>query len=95
MNLYDNIPNFNGPIQQPGINPIMNNNPMLNPPMINNNNLTHKINELELRIKKIEQRLSLLETNTTNHNYQEPEATIRTRLSRARNKLKKFIEGGV
>lgn len=76
MNLYDNIPNFNGPIQQPGINPMMNNNPMLNPPMINNNNLTHKINELELRIKKIEQRLSLLETNTTNHNYQEPDTSL-------------------
>ena len=76
MNLYDNIPNFNGPIQQQGINPMMNNNPMLNPSMINNNNLTHKINELELRIKKIEQRLSLLETNTTNHNYQEPDTSL-------------------
>ena len=69
MNLYDNIPNFNGPIQQPSINPIMNN------PMINNN-LTHKINELELRIKKLEQRLSLLESNTTNHNYQEPDTSL-------------------
>ena len=76
MNLYDNIPNFNGPIQQPGINPMINNNPMLNPPIINNNNLTHKINELELRIKKIEQSLSLLETNTTNHNYQEPDTSL-------------------
>ena len=75
MNLYDNIPNFNGPIQQPGINPIMNNTPILNPNIINNN-LTNKINELELRIKKLEQRLSLLETNTTNHNYQEPDTSL-------------------
>lgn len=71
MNLYDNIPNFNGPIQQPGINPMMNSNSMMN-----NNNLIYKINELELRIKKIEQRLSLLESNTTNHNYQEPDKSL-------------------
>ena len=76
MNLYDNIPNFNGPIQQPGINPMINNNPMLNHPTINNNNIINKINELELRIKKLEQRLSLLESNTTNHNYQEPDTSL-------------------
>ena len=75
MNLYDNIPNFNGHIQQPVIPPMMNNNSMLNSPIINNN-LPNKINELELRIKKLEQRLSLLETNTTNHNYQEPDKSL-------------------
>ena len=65
MNLYDNIPNFNGPIQQQ--------TPL---PMLNNNNLYYKINELEQRLKKIEQRLSLLETNTTNNNYQEPDTSL-------------------
>jgi len=77
MNLYDNIPNFNGPIQQQTIPPMLHNNPqMINPPLLNNNNLYHKINELEQKINKIEQRLSLLETNTTNHNYQEPDTSL-------------------
>ena len=78
MNLYDNISNFNGPIQQPlTIPPMSNNNPQTMIPSIpNNNNLYYKINELEQRIKKIEQRLSLLEANTTNHNYQEPDTSL-------------------
>ena len=78
MNLYDNIPNFNGPLHpQQTIPPILNNNPqIINPPTINNNNLYNKFNELEQRLKKIEQRLSLLETNTTNHNYQEPDTSL-------------------
>ena len=70
MNLYDNIPNFNGPIQQQ--TPL----PMLNNTQLNNNNLYYKINELEQRLKKIEQRLSLLEANTTNNNYQEPDTSL-------------------
>ncbi len=73
MNLYDNIPNFNGPIHEPlTISPMLNNTPQ----MLNNNNPYNKINELEQRIKKIEQRLSLLEANTTNHNYQEPDTSL-------------------
>ena len=77
MNLYDNIPNFNGPLQQQTIPPILNNNPqIINPSQLNNNNLYYKINELEQKIKKIEQRLSLLEANTTNHNYQEPDTSL-------------------
>lgn len=72
MNFYDNIPNFNGPIQpsQEINNPMMMNNPIMN------NNLNYKINELEQRIKKLEQRIFLLESNNTNNNYIEPDNSL-------------------
>lgn len=73
MNFYDNIPNFNGPIQPQQI-PI-NNSMMINTPIMNNN-LNYKINELEQRIKKLEQRITILESNTTNNNYQEPDNSL-------------------
>ena len=68
MNYYDNIPNFNGPIQ--GIN-----NPQMYNPMMNND-INYKINELENRIKRLEQRISLLESNNSNTNYTEPDKSL-------------------
>lgn len=68
MNFYDNIPNFNGPIQ--GMNP-----PIINNPMINND-ITYKILELENKIKKLELRISQLETNSKNNNYIEPDNSL-------------------
>ena len=63
MNFYDNIPNFNGPIQP------------MNNPMINND-INYKINELELRIKKLELRISRLEVDKGNNNYTEPDNSL-------------------
>lgn len=63
MNFYDNIPNFN---PQP---------PQLNNPIINNN-LIYKINELENKIKKLEQRISILENEKQNNNYIEPDNSL-------------------
>ena len=47
MNFFDNIPNFNGLGPMPNIN-----NGMIN------NDINYKINELELRLKKLELRIS-------------------------------------
>ena len=63
MNFFDNIPNFIPPI----------NKPLLNDQMIMNND---KINELELKIKKLEKRISLLETNNNLINHQEPDNSL-------------------
>ena len=68
MNFYENIPNFNGPIQT--MNP-----PIINNPMINNN-INYKINELENKIKKLELRISQLEINNKNNNYTEPDNSL-------------------
>ena len=62
MNYFDNIPNFNIPMQ--GIN-----NPMIQ------NDINYKINELELRIKKLELRISHLEAEK-NNNYIEPDTSM-------------------
>lgn len=62
MNFYDNIPNFNSPIQ------------LMNPGMINNS-LDYKIQELENKIKKLEFRISRLE-NEKNNNYNEPDTSL-------------------
>ena len=72
MNFYDNIPNFNGPINHINDmnNPYVNNNPMAN------NNLNYKINELEQRIKKLELRISRLEADKSNSNYIEPDNSL-------------------
>jgi len=72
MNFFDNIPNFNGPIQEI-------NNPMMNPNINNhmmNNNINYKINELEQKIKRLEQRIILLETDKGNNNYTEPDNSL-------------------
>ena len=69
MNFFDNIPNFNGPIQNPMINP--NNNPS-----ILNNNINYKINELEQKIKRLEQRITILENEKNNINYTEPDNSL-------------------
>lgn len=66
MNFYDNIPP-----QVPQMNI-----PNINNPMMINNNIFNKINELELKIKKLEQRISLLETNNINNNYIEPDNSL-------------------
>ena len=66
MNFFDNIPNFNGPTQNPMINP----NPMIN------NNINYKINELEQKIKRLEQRIILLENEKNNINYTEPDNSL-------------------
>jgi len=63
MNFYDNIPNFNIPIQ--GINPSM-----------INNDINYKISELENKIKKLELRISQLETNNKPNNYTEPDNSL-------------------
>lgn len=68
MNFYDNIPNFNGPIQ--GMN-----NPMINTPIMNND-INYKILELENRIKKLELRISHLEADKNNNNYTEPDTSL-------------------
>ena len=67
MNFYDNIPNFNHQIQ--GINP-----QMLN--QIPQNNIYQKILELENKIKKLELRISQLETEKNNNNYIEPDNSL-------------------
>ena len=64
MNFFDNIPNFNGPIPQ------VINNPMMN------NNIDYKIHELENRIKKLELRISQLESEKINNNYTEPDNSM-------------------
>ena len=68
MNFYDNIPNFNG--HNPNTLIPMQGNPMLN------NNLSYKINELEQRLKRLELRVSQLETDKNNNNYLEPDNTL-------------------
>ena len=62
MNFYDNIPNFNNPIQP--------NNQFIN------NDIIYKINELEQRIKRLEQRISHLENDKSNNNYIEPDNSL-------------------
>ena len=59
MNFFDNIGNFNPPIQ-----PQYNN--QLTP-----NDLNYKIYEIENKIKKLELRISQLETEKSNINYNE------------------------
>ena len=66
MNFFNNIPNF-----QP-----QNEHLMLNDPALINNNINNKINELELKIKKLEQRIYLLETNHSVNNYQESDNSL-------------------
>lgn len=66
MNFFNNIPNF-----QP-----QNEHLMLNDPALINNNINYKINELELKIKKLEQRIYLLETNHSVNNYQESDNSL-------------------
>ena len=68
MNFYDNIPNFNPQVQ--GINPQILNNQI--PP----NNIYQKILELENKIKKLELRISQLETEKNNNNYIEPDNSL-------------------
>lgn len=63
MNFFDNIPNFNVPMQG-----------MTNPIM--NNDINYKINELELKIKKLELRISRLEADKSNNNYIEPDNSL-------------------
>ena len=63
MNFFDNIPNFNGPIQ-----PINNN--------LINNDINYKINELEQRIKRLDQRISRLEADKSNINSNEPDNSL-------------------
>jgi len=60
MNFYDNIPNFNNPMNNQFIN----------------NDINYKINELEQRIKRLEQRLSRLEVEKNNNNYTEPDNSL-------------------
>ena len=62
MNFYNNIPPFNP-------------NAPINNLMINND-IQYKIQELELKIKKLEQRIVLLETNNPNNNHIEPDNTL-------------------
>lgn len=68
MNQFDNNPNF------------MNMNPNMNPNMINpmyNNNINYKINDIENRLKKLEQRIIRLENNKPNQfNYTEPDNSL-------------------
>ena len=64
MNFFDNIPNFNGPIQ-----------PNINNPMINND-INYKLHEIENRINKLEQRISRLESDKINNNYNEPDNSM-------------------
>jgi hypothetical protein len=65
MNFFNNNPPFpNGQI------PIYPEQPLMN------NNINTKINELELRIKKLEQRISLLETNNNNQSFTEPDNSL-------------------
>ena len=64
MNFFENIPNFNGPIPQNFNNPVI------------NNNIDLKIQELENRIKKLELRLSRLESEKINNNYTEPDTSL-------------------
>ena len=66
MNFFENIPNTNPPQQINGINP----------PFMINNDLNYKINELELRIKRLEQRMSILENNNPNNNYTEQDNSL-------------------
>lgn len=65
MNFFDNIP--------------MNNNinhPSINTPIINND-LFYHLNDIENKIKKLEQRISILEKNTdTLNNYKEPDTSM-------------------
>lgn len=68
MNFFDNIPNFNFPIQE------MNKQQMYNPMV--NNDINYKINELENRIRRLEQRILLLESNNGNTNYTEPDKSL-------------------
>ena len=63
MNFFDNIPNFNPPIQ-----------PMHNPML--NNNLEYKIHEIEQRLKKLEFRITQLENEKNNPNYIEPDSSL-------------------
>ena len=63
MNFFDNIPNFNVPMQG-----------MTNPIM--NNDINYKINELEQRIKRLEQRITRLEADKGNVNYNEPDNSL-------------------
>ncbi len=50
-------------------------NPMMNPNFINE--INYKINEMDNRIKKIQERLNRLESNKTINNYNdEPDDTI-------------------
>ena len=62
MNFYNNIPPFN--INTPINSPIL------------TNDIQYKIQELELKIKKLEQRIILLETNNPNNNKIEPDNTL-------------------
>ena len=64
MNFFDNIPNFNGPMM-----------PQMNNPIINNN-VDYKINALENKIKKLELRISRLESDNLNNNYIEPDNSL-------------------
>lgn len=64
MNFFENIPNFNGPLPPNFNNPIM------------DNNINLKIQELENRIKKLELRISRLETEKLNSNYIEPDTSL-------------------
>ena len=68
MNFYDNITNFNTQFQ--GIP-----NKMINQ-QIPNNNLYNKLLELENRIKKLEIRISHLETEKINNTKQEPDNSL-------------------
>lgn len=68
MNFFDNIPNFNSPIQEM-------NKPQMYNPMVNND-INYKINELENRIRRLEQRISLLESDKGNTNYTEPDKSL-------------------
>ena len=63
MNFFDNIPNFQPPHQE------------IHNEMINNN-ITYKIQELENRIKRLEQRIILIETEKSNNNYVEPDTSL-------------------
>ena len=63
MNFYNNIPNFNPSNQLPGINN----------PIIMNNDINYKINELETKIKTLEQRIARLEVEKNNNKYTEPD----------------------
>ena len=69
MNFFPNMPNnFGGEV-------IMN-NPMMNNQMVNNN-LFYRIGEMENRIKKLEQRIMRLESESGNNtNYSEPDNSL-------------------
>ena len=64
MNFFENIPNFNGPIPQNFNFPIP------------NNNINYKIQELENKIKKLDLRISRLESDKYNNPYQEPDTSL-------------------